>query len=128
MPRSKVAYITLRTRVPKDIGEAVKSRARAGYPSYRVVRDIIVAAVAGSGTSMNMEVLQELSAIAKITGYSSVDALVLDLANAFLRVYRYNSGELADEESTPDEDIREMFNEMEVLKRYEEGLSIRKGT
>ena len=127
--RGRIEYINIRTRVPKDIGEAILARATADYPGYRVVRDIIVASVTGSGSHVqSLPVVQEIAKIAKDTGYSSAEALILDLSKAFLRVWRYAHGQLQDEERTPDEDIREMFSTMidNNTIQYEKGISIRK--
>ena len=127
--RSKDPYVTLRTRVPREIYLSVAARATAGYPPYRVVRDIIVAHIAGADGLMSPETYKVLSDAATATGYAGVDALLKDLTAAFLRVYRYNTGQLEEEESTPAEEIREMFEEMDASSRiYEEGLSVRKGT
>lgn len=126
--KGKEPYVLLRTRVPRDVYAVVVSMATDSYPPYRVVRDIVVAHIAGAGGLMSAETYRVLSEAAAATGYDSVDALLQDLTAAFLRVYRYNTGQLAEEESTPAEEIREMFEEMDALRIYEEGLSVRKGT
>lgn len=126
--KGKEPYVLLRTRVPLNVYAVVASMATDSYPPYRVVRDIVVAHIAGAGGLMSAETYRVLSEAATATGYDSVDALLQDLTAAFLRVYRYNTGQLAEEESTPAEEIREMFEEMDALRMYEEGLSVRKGT
>lgn len=126
--KGKESYVLLRTRVPRNVYAVVASMATDCYPPYRVVRDIVVAHIAGAGGLMSAETYRVLSEAAAATGYDSVDALLQDLTAAFLRVYRYNTGQLAEEESTPAEEIREMFEEMDALRIYEEGLSVRKGT
>ena len=126
--KGKEPYVLLRTRVPRNVYAVVASMATDSYPPYRVVRDIVVAHIAGAGGLMSAETYRVLSAAAAATGYDGVDALLQDLTAAFLRVYRYNTGQLAEEESTPAEEIREMFEEMDALRMYEEGLSVRKGT
>lgn len=123
----KSKYATLRTRVPAEVAEAVNAMATADYPSYRVLRDIVVAHVSGTSRSaVSLETLIQLRATAEAVGYASVDALLQDLAAAFLRVYRYSRGLLAEDESTPDEDIRDMFGEM--IYEVEKGRAIRKTT
>lgn len=128
--RSKVAYVNLRTRVPKEIGDAILARSSEKYPGYRVVRDIVVAAVTGVNVStMSMATVGELARVAKVVGYNSVDALILDLSKAFLRVWRYNNNQLTEEESVPDEYIRDMFDDLSNnVQPYDKGISIRKGT
>lgn len=128
--RSKVAYVNLRTRVPKEIGDAILARSSEKYPGYRVVRDIVVAAVTGVNVAtMSMATVGELARVAEVVGYSSVDALILDLSKAFLRVWRYNNNQLTEEESVPDEYIRDMFADLSNnVQPYDKGISIRKGT
>lgn len=127
MATKRSKWVNLRTRVPAEVGEAIRAMATENYPSYRVVRDIIVSHVAGvSSGTVSTETFVVLKRTASIVGYQDVDALLRDLAAAFLRVYRYNTGALGEDESTPDEEIREMFKEMEV--NYAQGLSVRKGT
>lgn len=125
----KQTHVTLRTRVPLAIGAAVNAMSSPTYPPYRVLRDIVVAHVAGvTVPSLSAETIQFLQAVAVETCYPSVDALLHDLAAAFCRVYRYSHNQLADDEATPDEEIREMFNDMQSIRKYEEGLSVRKAT
>lgn len=128
--RSKVAYVNLRTRVPKEIGDAILARSSEKYPGYRVVRDIVVAAVTGVNVAtISMATVGELARVAKVVGYNSVDALILDLSKAFLRVWRYNNNQLTEEESVPDEYIRDMFDDLSNnVQPYDKGISIRKGT
>lgn len=126
--RSRDPYATLRTRVSKELYEKVDALTSAGYPLYRVVRDIVSAHVAGASGLLHADTYRVLAEAAETTGYDSVDALLKDLTAAFLRVYRYRTGQLDEDESTPAEEIREMFEEMDALRIYEEGLSVRKGT
>ena len=99
------------------------------YPAYRVLRDIVVSYVTGvRAPSLSAETIELLRSVVASTQYTSVDALLQDLISAFCRVYRYNHNQLADDEATPDEEIREMFNDMQTKRNYEEGLSVRKAT
>lgn len=126
--RSRGTHATLRTRVPKELYVKVVALASAEYPVYRVVRDIVSAHIAGESGLLHADTYRVLAEAAEATGYPSVDVLLKDLVAAFLRVYRYNTGQLEEEESTPAEEIRDMFEEMDALRMYEEGLSVRKGT
>lgn len=125
----KPTHVVMLTRVPNAVGAAINAMATPDYPAYRVLRDIIVAHVTGvTAPSLSAETIQVLQSVAADTCYPSVDALLQDLASAFIRVYRYSHGLLADDEATPAEEIREMFNEMQSIRKYEEGLSVRKAT
>ena len=117
-------YVNIRTRVNADVGNAIKAIASEKYPMYKVVRDIVTAYVNGSAIVLHRDTLSTLSRIVEATGYTDIDSLVCDLAEAFLRVYRYNNDQLREDESTPDEEIRTMFESMtqprniEHLKHY----------
>lgn len=126
--RSRGTHATLRTRVPKELYVKVVALASAEYPVYRVVRDIVSAYIAGASGLLHADTYRVLAEAAEATGYPGVDVLLKDLVAAFLRVYRYRTGQLDEDESTPAEEIREMFEEMDALRIYEEGLSVRKGT
>lgn len=111
-------WVNLRTRVPAEVGDAIKAMATKEHPPYRVLRDIVVAHVAGTTQSVfTLETVAQLCATAKTVGYPSADALVQDLAAAFLRVWRYQQGVLDDDEPTPDEEIRSMFGEIYEVEK-----------
>lgn len=121
----KLQYVDLRTRVPKEVAEVLRSKVSADYPYYRVVRDVVISAIKGVNTQalLREDTIVRLAAAAEATGYKSVDELIVDLSAAFLRVYRCNSGELAADESSPAVEIQTMFADM-LTPRFD-GLSVR---
>lgn len=113
--------------MPAEVGDAINAMATKEHPAYRVLRDIVVAHVTGTAQgTLTLETVTQLRATAEAVGYPSVDVLLQDLAAAFLRVWRYQQGLLAEEEKTPDEEIRSMFNDM--VYEVEKGRGIRKTT
>ena len=128
MAKNRKLYVDLRTRIPKEIADLIHAKATASYPYYRVVRDIVIAAVNGvdiNSSALRMETMRSLAMVAEATHYASVDDLLLDLSAAFLRVYKFQRNELPADEVAPDEEIRDMFSDM-LSSRYD-GLSVRKG-
>lgn len=129
MAKSKKLYVDLRTRVPQETADLIRAKATASYPYYRVVRDIVTAAVNGvdiASQTLRAETIRRLAFVAEATNYASIDELLLDLSAAFLRVYKFHHNEIPVDAPVPDEEIRDMFEEMVVL-RYD-GLRVRKST
>ena len=125
---AKRRWVNIRTRVPAEIGEAINALASDSYPSYRIVRDIVVAHVSGTNVNaLSLDTVRKMTSVAEAVGYENVDSLFLDLAAAFLRVHRYNTQQLQDDETTPAEEIRNMFENMPSYS-YEKGMAIRKST
>ena len=125
---AKRRWVNIRTRVPAEIGEAINALATDSYPSYRIVRDIVVAHVSGTNVNaLSLDTVRKMTSVAEAVGYENVDSLFLDLAAAFLRVHRYNTQQLQDDETTPAEEIRKMFENMPSYS-YEKGMAIRKST
>lgn len=120
--KNKPIAVNLRTRIPLSVAEELDSL-YPGVPRYKILRDIVVTHIGQGTQALSMSVYAELSNVARATGYRDVNGLLSDLAAAFLRVYNYNRGLYDEEEPTPAEEIREMFNEMD--SEYEKGLSIR---
>ena len=110
MARSK--WVNMRTRVSVDVGAKIKEMATPDYPVYKVVRDIIVAHICGDGFALRRNTMDVLRNVARETGYVSAEALAVDLAKAFLKVWQYNNNQLDDDEPTPSEEIRDMFAQM----------------
>lgn len=123
--KKQLQYVDLRTRVPLEVAEVLRSKVSADYPYYRVVRDVVISAVKGVSPQalLRVDTIARLAAAAEATGYKSVDELLLDLSSAFLRSYKCNRGELADDELSPAIEIQTMFNEM-LTPRFD-GLSVR---
>ena len=124
--------VGLHTRVPKEIADALNNMATPDNPTYRIVRSILTCTVKGlpAACALSADTIRELGVIADTTGFRSVEELVSHLAAAFLRVYRYNNGELREDESTPPEEIRDMFEELipsATSAVFADNLKVRKG-
>lgn len=119
-------FVVLRTRVPHNVYQRLVALVPEGSTMYMLFQGILVGYMASVDGALRAETYSVLADVACETGYSSVDALLQDLARAFLRVYRYANDELAEDESTPAEEIRYMFEDMESFRKYEQGVSIRK--
>lgn len=125
MARNK--WVNIRTRVSADVGAKIKEMATPDYPVYKVVRDIITGHVYDCST-LRLNAMNTLRGIASQTDYVSAEALMVDLAKAFLKVWQYNNNRLAEEEPTPAEEIRDMFADMSngtiIQDNDEKGYSI----
>ena len=121
-------WVNIRTRVSADVGAKIKEMATPDYPAYKVVRDIITVRVYGGCSALRHNAMNTLRDIARQAGYVSAEALMVDLAKAFLKVWQYNNGLLAEEEPTPAEEIRDMFADMSngtmIQDNDEKGYSI----
>lgn len=78
------------------------------------MRDIISSYTKNSGnmTPVGDDAMLVMREVADKVGYNSVDELMVDLARSFLKVWQYNNNELEDDEPTPDETIRDMFDNL----------------
>ena len=119
-------WVTLQTRVPAEVKAVIDARVTVGRPVYQVVRDMLVAAAAGSGGELSDKTMMILKDAVQAAGYESIDNLVADLASSYMKVLRYHRGEIADNESSPDIDIIEMFSNCNIPNKYEKSISIRK--
>lgn len=119
--------VTLFTRVSAEVGNRINAMASPEYPAYRVVRDIIVAHI-NDTVPLSCSTVELLRSAAQRVGYESADALAVDLVKAFLHTWQYANNELEDNEATPDEDIRLMFeglsNNSIVNDKDQKGYSI----
>ena len=81
---------------------------------YKIMRDIISSYAKNSGnmTMIGDDAMSVMREVVEKVGYTSVDELLVDLARSFLKVWQYNNNELEDDEPTPDETIRDMFNSL----------------
>ena len=128
----KKSMVNVHTRLPIEVVEALNDMATPENPVYRVLRNILVNVVRGvpMACALSDKTIRELGAVADATGFRSIDELIEHLAAAFLRVYRYNNGELRDDETTPPEEIRDMFEELTPSATsavFADNLSVRKG-
>ena len=110
MKKNKMVRVAL--RLESDVMDRLKNLVAPGCSIYKTMHDIMVAGVYGGNSVQNNAVLKELNKIVAQTGYSSTDALMVDLAKAFLKVWQYNNNQLDDDEPTPSEEIRDMFDNM----------------
>ena len=119
-------WIDFHTRVPAEVAELIDKKADAqGRLRYVLLRELITNYAYGNRLEiLESHTLEVLGEIVKAVGYESVDALVEDLAQSFLRVWRFREGLLQEDEATPDEEIRSMFSEM--IYEIERGRGIQK--
>lgn len=128
MGRNRKGYISVHTRLPLEVVEALDAMTASDCARYETLRRVVINSINGlpAAHSIPLDKIRELGAVADMTGFRSVAELVSHLAAAFLRVYRFNNGLLRDDESTPDEEIRDMFDEFQIKKYYDKELSIKK--
>ena len=117
------SWVNIRTRVPAEVGEAIAKMSSPDYPPYRIVRDIVVAHVNGQHDNLRSTTVALLNQVVEAVGYESVDALVTDLAKAYMKAFRYYRGEIEEDEASPDVDILEMFSDCNNTI-HEKNLSI----
>ena len=122
--------VNLHLRISQEAYRRICSFATPEISSYRIMRDAITARAYSNDTSVDMsqDAIAALRDVADRVGYISVDALMVDLAQSFLKVWQYHNGELDDDEPTPSEEIRDMFatmsNGMITEDPNEKGYSI----
>lgn len=109
MRKSKMVDIHL--RLPIEVCAYIDKMATPSRSAYKIMRDIISSYAKNSGnkTIVGDDAMSVMREVAEKVGYTSVDELQVDLARSFLKVWQYNNNELEDDEPTPDETIRDMF-------------------
>ena len=112
MRKSKMVDIHL--RLPIEVCAYIDKMATPSRSAYKVMRDIISSYAKNSGnmTIVGDDAMSVMREVVEKVGYTSVDELMVDLARSFLKVWQYNNNELEDDEPTPDETIRDMFNNL----------------
>ena len=112
MRKSKMVDIHL--RLPIEVCAYIDKMATPSRSAYKIMRDIISSYAKNSGnmTIVGDDAMSVMREVVEKVGYTSVDELLVDLARSFLKVWQYNNNELEDDEPTPDETIRDMFNNL----------------
>lgn len=112
MRKSKMVDIHL--RLPIEVCAYINKMATPSRSAYKIMRDIISSYARNSGnmTIVGDDAMSVMREVVEKVGYTSVDELMVDLARSFLKVWQYNNNELEDDEPTPDETIRDMFNNL----------------
>lgn len=109
MRKSKMVDIHL--RLPVEVCAYIDKMATPSRSAYKIMRDIISSYAKNSGnmTIVGDDAMSVMREVVEKVGYTSADELLVDLARSFLKVWQYNNNELEDDEPTPDETIRDMF-------------------
>lgn len=112
MRKSKMVDIHL--RLPVEVCAYIDKMATPSRSAYKIMRDIISSYAKNSGnmTIVGDDAMSVMREVVEKVGYTSVDELLVDLARSFLKVWQYNNNELDDDEPTPDETIRDMFDNL----------------
>lgn len=112
MRKSKMVDIHL--RLPIEVCAYIDKMATPSRSAYKIMRDIISSYAKNSGnmTPVGDDAMLVMREVVEKVGYTSVDELMVDLAKSFLKVWQYNNNELEDDEPTPDETIRDMFDNL----------------
>lgn len=112
MRKSKMVDIHL--RLPIEVCAYIDKMATPSRSAYKIMRDIISSYAKNSGnmTIVGDDAMSVMREVVEKVGYTSVDELMVDLAKSFLKVWQYNNNELEDDEPTPDETIRDMFDNL----------------
>lgn len=112
MRKSKMVDIHL--RLPVEVCAYINKMATPSRSAYKIMRDIISSYAKNSGnmTIVGDDAMSVMREVVDKVGYNSVDELMVDLARSFLKVWQYNNNDLNDDEPTPDETIRDMFDEL----------------
>lgn len=106
--------VDIHLRLPIEVCAYIDKMATPSRSAYKVMRDIISSYAKNSGnmTIVGDDAMSVMREVVEKVGYTSVDELMVDLARSFLKVWQYNNNELEDDEPTPDETIRDMFNNL----------------
>lgn len=112
MRKSKMVDVHL--RLPIEVCAYIDKMATPSRSAYKIMRDIISSYAKNSGnmTRVDDDAMLVMREVVEKVGYTSVDELMVDLAKSFLKVWQYNNNELEDDEPTPDETIRDMFDNL----------------
>lgn len=112
MRKSKMVDVHL--RLPVEVCAYIDKMATPSRSAYKIMRDIISSYAKNSGnmTIVGDDAMSVMREVVEKVGYTSVDELLVDLARSFLKVWQYNNNELEDDEPTPDETIRDMFDNL----------------
>lgn len=103
--------VDIHLRLPVEVCAYIDKMATPSRSAYKIMRDIISSYAKNSGnmTIVGDDAMLVMREVVEKVGYTSVDELMVDLAKSFLKVWQYNNNELEDDEPTPDETIRDMF-------------------
>ena len=106
--------VDIHLRLPVEVCAYIDKMATPSRSAYKIMRDIISSYAKNSGnmTIVGDDAMLVMREVVEKVGYTSVDELMVDLAKSFLKVWQYNNNELEDDEPTPDETIRDMFNSL----------------
>ena len=106
--------VDIHLRLPIEVCAYIDKMATPSRSAYKIMRDIISSYAKNSGnmTIVGDDAMSVMREVVEKVGYTSVDELLVDLARSFLKVWQYNNNELEDDEPTPDETIRDMFNNL----------------
>lgn len=106
--------VDIHLRLPIEVCAYIDKMATPSRSAYKIMRDIISSYAKNSGnmTIVGDDAMSVMREVVEKVGYTSVDELLVDLARSFLKVWQYNNNELEDDEPTPDETIRDMFNSL----------------
>lgn len=106
--------VDVHLRLPVEVCAYIDKMATPSRSAYKIMRDIISSYAKNSGnmTIVGDDAMSVMREVVEKVGYTSVDELLVDLARSFLKVWQYNNNELEDDEPTPDETIRDMFDDL----------------
>lgn len=106
--------VDVHLRLPIEVRAYIDKMATPSRSAYKIMRDIISSYAKNSGnmTIVGDDAMSVMREVVEKVGYTSVDELMVDLARSFLKVWQYNNNELEDDEPTPDETIRDMFDNL----------------
>lgn len=106
--------VDIHLRLPIEVCAYIDKMATPSRSAYKIMRDIISSYAKNSGnmTMVGDDAMSVMREVVEKVGYTSVDELLVDLARSFLKVWQYNNNELEDDEPTPDETIRDMFDNL----------------
>lgn len=106
--------VDIHLRLPIEVCAYIDKMATPSRSAYKIMRDIISSYAKNSGnmTIVGDDAMSVMREVVEKVGYTSVDELLVDLARSFLKVWQYNNNELEDDEPTPDETIRDMFDNL----------------
>lgn len=110
----KSRMVDIHLRLPVEVCAYIDKMATPSRSAYKIMRDIISSYAKNSGnmTIVGDDAISVMREVVEKVGYTSVDELLVDLARSFLKVWQYNNNELEDDEPTPDEAIRDMFDNL----------------
>ena len=124
MAVKKDKYTSVVLRVSRVAAARLLARCRGEKTLYALAKEIIEKFADGSllSSSLSVEEYTELDCLARRIGFSALDEMARYLLLAYLKMYKLHASQACDD--VVREELREMFDEMNVLDKRESSVIV----